>query len=97
MVTRVRDLAEVAARENAALEAQKAQTERQQQLVAERQRQIKELEDSLAAARKQTGAYLAEQAKLQQAIFEEQRKLRDANQQNRDLVKKIESLETGNR
>jgi hypothetical protein len=95
IVTRIRDLAEVVARENAALETQKAQTDRQQQLVAERQRQVKNLEDDLAAARKQTSASLAEQAKLEQAVLEEQRKLRDANQKNRDLLKEIEKSENG--
>jgi hypothetical protein len=93
MVSRLRDLTDAMDREKAALDSQQNQTARQQELVNERQRQVKDLEARLDVARKRTRAYLAEQQKLQKALLDEERKLRDANSENRKLVGEIEKLE----
>jgi hypothetical protein len=93
MVSRLRELADVMQHEKDALELQRNQTARQQELVNERDGQVKDLQARLAAAHKRTRAYLAEQQKLQQALLAEQRKLRDANSKNRELVGEIEKLE----
>jgi hypothetical protein len=93
LVSRLRELNDAMDREKTALESQQNQTARQQELVNERQRQVKDLEARLDAARKRTRTYLAEQQKLQQALLAEERKLRDANSENRKLVGEIEKLE----
>jgi hypothetical protein len=93
MVGIIRDLEDQVRRANAALEAQRNQTARQDQLVKERETQVKDLESRLEAARKATKTELAKQAKVQEAVLAEQRKLRDANRKNQELLKTIESLE----
>jgi hypothetical protein len=92
-VTHIRELAEVVRRENAALELQRAQTERQRQLVAERKRQVDDLQGKLEVARKTTRDYLNEQLKMQENLLKAERKLRDANSENRKLEQQIRSLE----
>jgi hypothetical protein len=93
MVTRVRDLVEVVDREKAAVETQRNQTARQQELVGERDRQVKTLEANLETGRKTTRAYLAELQKMQEALLKAERELRDANSKNQKLEQDIRSLE----
>jgi hypothetical protein len=93
LVTRVRDVVEVVDREKATLESQRNLTARQQDLVAERDRQVKTLEANLETGRKTTRAFLAEQLKMQEALLNAERKLRDANSQNQKLEREIRSLE----
>jgi len=93
MVTRVRDLVEEVDRDKAMLDKQRNQTARQQELVSERDRQVKTLESNLATARKTTRSYLAEQLKMQEALLAAERKLRDANSENQKMEQQIRSLE----
>src|SRR5262249_53984650 len=75
------------------LDLQRNQTARQKDLVAERDRQIKDLEGRLAKAQNTTRAYLTEQMKLQKHLLDAERKLRDANSKNQGLEKEIRKLE----
>jgi hypothetical protein len=93
LLSRIRNLADVVQRERETLAAQQSLVARQQDLVSERDRQVKELETRLAAARKTTQGLLADQDKIQQAVLEAQRKLRDANGKNQQLEKDLRGLE----
>jgi hypothetical protein len=93
LVSRIQDLSDQLQRAQAALDVQRNQVDRQDQVVKEREVQVKNLEARLAAARKATTEELAKQNKVQEAVLEAQRKLRDANQTNQELLRKILSLE----
>jgi len=80
-------------KEKDTLELQRNQTARQKELVAERDRQVKDLEGRLEKARKTTRAYLTVQERLQHAFLEAERKLRDANGKNQGLEQQIQKLE----
>jgi hypothetical protein len=92
-VMRNLDILAVLQKEKETLELQRNQTARQKDLVAERDRQVKDLQGKLANAQKTTRAYLAEQLKLQEALLNAQRKLRDANNKNQGLEEQIKKLE----
>jgi hypothetical protein len=90
---RLRAMADLVQREKEFLDLQKDQTERQRVLVAEREGQVKQLQERLTAARKTTQDELAKQARLEQAVVDAQQQLRDANARNQGLEKQIRSLE----
>jgi hypothetical protein len=92
-VMRNLDILAVLQKEKETLELQRNQTARQKDLVADRDRQIKDLQGKLANAQKTTRANLAEQEKLQHAFLEAERKLRDANNKNQGLEQEIKKLE----
>ena len=87
------DLFDNLEREIATLELQKNQTARQEALVNERKRQVRDLEGRLDNARATTRAILAEQQKLQDAVIKADRTLRDANAKNLELTESIQKLE----
>jgi hypothetical protein len=91
----IRNLDIVAAldKEKATLELQRNQTARQKELVAERQKQVQELEGRLKSDQKKTRDLLDAQEKLQKALLDADRQLRDANKKNQDLEQKIQKLE----
>jgi len=93
LLARIQDLSEQLQRAQAALDVQRNQVDRQDQVVKDREVQVKNLEARLAAARKATTEELAKQSKVQKAVLEAQRKLRDANQTNQGLLRQILSLE----
>jgi hypothetical protein len=92
-VMRLRDLAGVLQREKETLELQRNQTARQKDLVNDRKRQVNDLENQLEKGRKTTRALLAEQERVEKALIEQQRWLRDANSKNQGLEKQIGTRE----
>jgi hypothetical protein len=93
MTTHASDLFDALQRDKAALELQRNQTARQQELVNESDRHVKDLQGQLSAARKKTRDDLNKQEKLEKALLDADRKLRDANDKNQGLEKTIRKLE----
>jgi hypothetical protein len=93
LLGRIQDLSEQLQIEDDFLQGLKNQVAAQKQLVSNRADEVKKLDGQLAAARKKTQQMLDEQTSTQQAVFDAQLKLRDANQENQELLRKIQALE----
>jgi chromosome segregation ATPase len=64
-------------------------------LLAQRRKQVKELEAKLAERQAATRKLLQEQAKLEQQLFRSQQEFRDATEENFKLEQEIRNLEKG--
>ncbi|HZT82293.1 MAG TPA: hypothetical protein VFA26_18845 [Gemmataceae bacterium] len=95
LLDRLEDMAEDVQLAKDFLDAQQNLLAQQQVIVNERQKQVQDLQNQLAAAQKQTRAKLDELDRMQRSTFDAQVRLRDANKQNQYLESELRKLEVG--
>jgi uncharacterized coiled-coil protein SlyX len=95
MVQRLHGLDTDVRYQNAVIKDLMAQKQKQETLVTTRQSDLKEYEDKLKDLRDEYAAVLAEQVKLQNLVFQAQRHLATASDENLKLERKLRYLELG--